>query len=1008
MQERADWAIHMFGGLRVTGPGIEIDRFPTKRAALLLARVALSRSGMIARDDLAGILWPDDFLDATRLRLRQELNRLKQGLGPAADIISADRSWVRLDLARTVVDAREFERSLSNVAADSPEVRRESRSRALELYAGPLLPEQIEDWVQAERHDLHAKLLAALIEQTEELIALGRAEDALASALRAVRADPYHEPARMAAIQAFEQLGDVGGAMRQYLEYEKALLREFGARPSDAMQRLVTTIRSNNRQQTTAPDPPTQRHTPMNPAPLPTYLDRVVGREQECRLAIDLLADAAHCRLLTITGPGGVGKTRVAVAAAAEIGKAITFVSLSDIESGRNVLGRIQEAFGATSASHSAEPIPGWGAKSGLLVVDNAEHVLDEVRFAVKQILLSHPNLSLLVTSRQRLGLGGEQELPLSPLAIPDLSRDASEFESSPSVELFLERARAVRPGYHVAPEESESLAMLLERLDGLPLAIELAAARIGLLTPEQMLGQIDDKFTFLVSRRSDVGPRQRSLRATVEWSFLGLGEELKSALASLASFHGGWTIELAQLMIAGPDTFELLQDLTERSLIHQEQTSQGSRFSMLETIRDYATSETPPQQVKEIRQRHARIVADHLFAASRSIVGADQARWYEVIRVEMDNARAALQWSVHEDRDTAAKLGAALWRFWCAKGAPSEGIYWLDRILSDIPEDANRDWAETCLGRGVVAENVGDDADRGQWFERAAQVFERLDMPASVSWALMNLALAKLDEGRVQESYEIGKRSLEHISDFNRPLTKNAMGRALAFLGRREEAMALAEQAFAARLNSADPAQCARAFYMLADSYVACGRYEGVHGLVTESVDRLRPLEIQDYLVSGLTSLAREELRLGNWEAFEAAWTEAYEMATQMSNDYAAMILMSLRGRRFATMGDAAACARAYEKAISAPSSAGTIAVTLLVAGMLGRDLARLGLIAGAQAVLSAESSLRQKVQCGRTKFEEDELEQTIAITGPPALIELNSRDELVAGVLSATIQIR
>jgi DNA-binding SARP family transcriptional activator len=230
MEKDALWSVQLFGGLRVSGPDTEIDRFPTRRAALLLARVALSRSGAIGRDDLADVLWPDDYLDATRLRLRQELNRLRETLGSAADILTADRSWVRIDLSSVVIDAKEFYRYLSALNAETEDNSIDLRAKALSLYTGPLLPEQSEDWVQAERQEYHAKHLSVLIEQTDALLGAKRTEDALACALRAVRSDPYYEPARMAAIRAFVEVGDLGPTFRSHAASRRFHSRQEGHR----------------------------------------------------------------------------------------------------------------------------------------------------------------------------------------------------------------------------------------------------------------------------------------------------------------------------------------------------------------------------------------------------------------------------------------------------------------------------------------------------------------------------------------------------------------------------------------------------------------------------------------------------------------------------------------------------------------------------------------------------------------------------------------------------------
>lgn len=928
-------------------------------------------------------------------------------MGPAAEILSADRSWVRLDLSRVVIDTKEFDRYLSGGAESM-----EARSKALALYSGPLLPEQSEDWVQAERQEYHAKHLSALIEQTDALLAAERTEDALAFALRAVRSDPYHEPARMAAIRCFVEVGDLGGAVRQYVEYEKAIVREFSARPSEAMQRLVASIRDKKASVPT--EAPAREEAPSlaMPTHLPVYLDRLVGREQEQALLKGWLSADPRQRLVTITGPGGVGKTRVATATAEAIiqsfGGQVTFVGLADMESGQKVLDRVQEAFGTSSPS-AKEPLPGWGAKPCLLVMDNLEHVLEDANRAIREILHSHPGVCVLATSRQRLGLGGEQELPLPPLALPELSKGAPVLDSSPAAELFLERSRAVRPEYSIPQDEVESLTMLLARLDGLPLAIELAAARIGFLTPDQMLSEIDDMFTFLVSRRADSGPRQRSLRATIEWSFSGLSENLKEALGLFSVFRGGWSVEAARQATGRADVLELLQDLIDRSLIYKEETPYGARFGMLETIRDYALTELPEAKAKENRRIHSQVTARVVYAASRTLIGPLRDKSYETIRAEMDNIRAAIDWTIEHDRHLSMTLGASIWRFLCARGVPSEGVTLFDRILTTPLPDDSEELGETLLGRGRIAVAVGDMAGASNWLVPSIEVFQRLELPTRISWARLNLSHAKLEGGRVREAYELTLLGMDGAKESNRPLIKGVMARCLARMGRLEEAMEAAEDVFATTVGKPDGEHSGRAFFYLANTYMDCGRTDSAYGLIQESLERLRPLRLQQMILASQILAAREELRMGNWDAFDATVGEARTRSVELSDEPAQVTLACLEARKLAGMGQFVEAFRMYESAIRRAEIKSSALTFLLAARMLAHDLAQGGQVEAAVEALAAEIGLREHLDCGLTRPEAAELAHTISLTGEVAArANVHSVEDLLAKVLAITAQVR
>ena len=263
----------------------------------------------MGRDDLAETLWPDDFIDSTRLRLRQELNRLREALGPAAEIIASDRSWVSIDFDKATVDVREFARQIANP---------ETQAKGIELYSGPLLPGSEEDWAVAERLEWQSKFLTVLIDRSQSLLADGNAQEALTLSLRAVRSVPAHEGARMAAMRAFAAVGDVGGAMRLYQDFERALQREFGVRPSAAITELAADVLASSQQAVAAKPVDTPEET-LAASPLPIYLDQRVGREKELDLLVSWFTDKSPIRLATITGAGGVGKTRLATEAAKEI-----------------------------------------------------------------------------------------------------------------------------------------------------------------------------------------------------------------------------------------------------------------------------------------------------------------------------------------------------------------------------------------------------------------------------------------------------------------------------------------------------------------------------------------------------------------------------------------------------------------------------------------------------------------------------------------------------------------
>lgn len=995
----SEWSIQLFGGLRVSGPETEITRFPTKRSALLLARLSLSRTGNVSRDELAETLWPDDFLDSTRTRLRQELNRLRDSLGPAALMVKSDRSWIGLDFEAVTIDAREFDRLLSTQ-------REDALAAAINLYEGPLLPEQNEDWVLAQRQEYQARCISALIKHGENLLSTDKAQESLTFALRAVRSDPYHEPSRSLTIRALVKVGEVAGALRQYSEFEKLIAKEFGSRPSPAMQTLHASLRHEKpkESESRAESPAPQQVRTEPSAPMPIYLESIVGRADELRLIQDWLKEQTRLRLITITGPGGVGKTRLAITAAAAsesfFDGNVFFFGLADIEAGHGVISKIQKAFNPNGLMFSDEPLPDWGAKPCLIILDNAEHVLDEARGVAQQILLSHPGACLIVTSRQRLGIGGEQELPVPPLKGLNVAGGRPSLDESPAAQLFMQRARAVRPGYNLPEDQIENLALLIERLDGLPLSIELAAARITAMTAAKMLQEIDDRFTFLVSRRSDVSPRHRSLRATIEWSFQGLREELRDLMEVLAMFRSGWTLELAQSASGRQDVYEALQDLMECSLIFSDEGEDGLRFGMLEAIREYVTSELAEDRAENLRMKHAEVIAAFMVEHSQLLRTAEQNRHFNQMFAEMDNATAAVEWSINHRVDLVGQLGSALWRVWSARGKPADGAKLMDRMLEAIPKSPPREWAVALLGRSVLAFLLGDDEVSTRCCKQAAEIFAKLKDQYGVTWAKYSLGRALLKQGRTKEALE---NLLFVVKDDKERRFYNAnlkLAEAYARLDEPEKAMAYAEEGFAGAISHHDLANAAVAYGQLAEIYFVCGRYEGVHGLFLEGLERARKSFIQDFEMFILLGLAREELRQGNMEAFYDAGEKARVIAENIRDHCALIALQNMLAQ---AEPDPKRSFSHHEEALRLALTQDGGTPLLDTVRLLAAALAREDRAEEALKILAMESSLREHLGTGLNLLERQHLEETLGPLGPlPTVPAVETTRQLAAKSLA------
>jgi predicted ATPase/class 3 adenylate cyclase len=422
--------------------------------------------------------------------------------------------------------------------------------------------------------------------------------------------------------------------------------------------------------------------TPNN---LPTRLTTFLGRDAEIEAIRALLADS---RLLTLTGPGGTGKTRlsleVARRALPDHPDGAWFVELAPIRDPDLVPATI--ALALNLSERAGQPpmerlVDHIGQNRVLLVLDNFEQVLG-AGASVNQLLEACPNLAVLASSRSALQVSGEQEYPVPPMALPDPDNlpPLAQLSQYEAVALFIERARAVKPGFEVTNENAPAVAEICVRLDGLPLAIELAAARIRVLTPQAMLGRLGDRLGLLAGGARDLPARQQTLRNAIAWSHDMLDEGDRELFARLSVFVGGAGLESIERVCvgaSGTDPLDALTSLVEHNLVRQGEGVGGEpRFAMLETIRDFAIEQAIQRgSWDDLRERHARTFADFARESVGHVMGSSSREWLDRFAQDHDNLRAALAWTMENDTDAALRLVHALWRFWQRRGHLVEGI---------------------------------------------------------------------------------------------------------------------------------------------------------------------------------------------------------------------------------------------------------------------------------------------------------------------------------------------
>jgi predicted ATPase/DNA-binding SARP family transcriptional activator len=442
-------------------------------------------------------------------------------------------------------------------------------------------------------------------------------------------------------------------------------------------------------------------------ANLPLTFTRFFGREREIAELTEMLRSGG-VRLVTITGPGGTGKTRLALQVAERLSGnfhgAVWFVGLADISDPQLIAGTILDSL-RVPRSPQREPIDqvveALGRQPSLLVLDNMEHLLGEAGVTglvedgaslVQTLLRRVPSLTLLITSRQLLGLSAEREYILSPLPTPHGDNGGPEQLSAyDSVRLFIDRAQQAKTDFQISNGNAPAVAELCDRLEGIPLAIELAAARAQVLTPAQMLAQLSSgaepnrRFDLLASRRRDLSERQRTLKGAVEWSYRLLSPELQRFFCRLSVFRGGWSVEAAEAVCEEPLALDYLAQLRECSLVLAHEAGEQIRFSMLETLREFGRERlVAAAEEMSASKRHRDYFLALAEAADRQLIGPEEKRGLERLDANQDNLRAALSWSLTDPAgaEPGLRLAATLRRFWWIRGNMREGQQWLRAML--------------------------------------------------------------------------------------------------------------------------------------------------------------------------------------------------------------------------------------------------------------------------------------------------------------------------------------
>jgi predicted ATPase/DNA-binding SARP family transcriptional activator len=732
---------------RILGPleveGVSALGGPKQRA--LLARLALEAGRVVPVERLVDDLWPDEPPETARHALQVYVSTLRRAVG--SDSVRGERGGYVLEVGADEVDASRFER-LAGDGARALERGDAAGARvllteALGLWRGSALHD-VGGSLAAERARLDAARLAALEDRIEADLELGRHDELIAELEQLVRDEPLRERPRRQLMLALYRSGRQADALAAYRDARRTLVADLGLEPSAELRELEGAML--RQEEWLDVEPAELRARRRLPAPATA----LIGRRREVGELSALLRNGA--RLVTLTGPGGTGKTRLALQAAHELAASFddgaVFVGLAALRDPDLVPAEIAATLQLEDVGDPLRALTQHlRDRRELLVLDNFEQV-DEAAPALRPLLEDAPGVKLLVTSRHTLRLYGEHEYPVPPLALDE-----------EAVPLFVERARAT--GRPVQP--SDEVRELCLRLDGLPLAIELVAARVRELSPAEMLETIPRRLELAARGPRDVPTRQQTLRQAIAWSYELLGENEQAVFARLAVFAGGCTRAAAELIVGAAAAD--LEALAGKSLLAER----DGRFQLLETIREYATEVLDERgDAEDVRRRHARFFVELAERAEPGLRGGDTAGELARLDAEHDNVRAALAWAqAQPEGEVELRLAAAFARYWWLRGHLREGRAALERALARSSDAPSERRVVAHRGAAAIAMAQGAHDDALAHAEHAVELSRRSDHAVELARSLNglgNIAVARGDHARARavfdESIELARES--------------------------------------------------------------------------------------------------------------------------------------------------------------------------------------------------------------------------------------------------------
>jgi predicted ATPase/DNA-binding SARP family transcriptional activator/Tfp pilus assembly protein PilF len=990
----------VLGGFHAALDGTTISSFDSDKTRALLVYVAVEVAYAQRRDVLAGLLWPELSDEAARRNLRYALFKLRQALGEpetGRGFLIVTPQTVGLDPAADIrLDVAAFAGHLT-----ACQVHRHRHvehcatchahlEQAAALYRGEFLHgvylagcQAFEEWLLLRREGLHRSALDALGWLASYHEARAEYPPALEYSYRQLALEPWREEATRQAMRLLAARGDRSAALAQYAACRQVLAAELNAEPSAATTALYEQLIA----QPSGAAPLTSPGRP--PAPnLPRELTPFVGREAELRLLIERLDSPDTC-LLTLIGPGGVGKTRLAQRVAWEqvgaFADGVYWIPLASVSSPALLASSIAQAIGLYfegAEDPQAQLLNALREKEMLLVFDNFEQLLSPVpglalgrtdgtdpdaTELLLSILESAPRISILVTSRERLGLHAEFLLDLSGLPLPagedgragDPGPDSAasvlppanltHLMTSSAVQLFVERAQHAHAPFALSADTAHDVVEICRLVRGLPLGIVLAAAWVRHFPPARIVRSIRDNLDFLSSAARDTTPQHRSLRAVFNHSWNLLSDEEQRVFRQLAVFRGGWEEEAAERVVGA--SIYSLASLVDKSLLRHEATG---RFEIHEVLRQYATEKLGerPEEQDAVRHRHAATYLALAQAAKAELQGTAQVRWLARLEQEHANLRAVLEWAVETGAaEIGVALGGALWRFWYIRGYNSEGRAHLAAVLA-LPASTPP------TAQGELGERPPEGTDPGRTVEMMRARTGALN-GAGV------LATVQGDQGKARLLYEESLALSRELGDTQGiAASLNNLGVMAHQLGDAAAGRALHEQSLALRRELGDKQGVAASLNNLGLIAQEQGDYALAQVRQEEALILRRELGDTLGIASSLGNLGVIAQEQGNYEAARVLFEESLTLRRELGDKTGMAELFSNLGVVARKQGDYAGAHDLYEQCLTLSRESGytwSIAIALSNLGMLAQDK---GDYAEARALHEEALGLRREVE--------------------------------------------